>query len=204
MNPEMIDANTTIWSIGHSSQPLAKFLGLLRTHQIATVVDVRSQPSSKYSPQFNSAPLREACIDHGVEYVFAGTELGGRPRGSKYYDADGRVLYGLVAQSPEFLQGIDQLLAIAAVEGRTAIMCAEENPTDCHRRLLIGRVLRDRGVPLKHIRGNGIVEDESLVEKRSRSGASLQPSLFGEHEVTTWKSIRSVLQRGQQPTSLGH
>jgi uncharacterized protein (DUF488 family) len=94
-----------------------------------------------------------------MKYVFLGKELGGRPEGSEFYDEGGGVLYDRLAESALFLEGIDRLME--GVKGyRVAIMCGEEDPVKCHRRVLVGRVLEERGVRVKHIRGDGRVEDD--------------------------------------------
>ena len=90
-----------ILTVGHSSHSLDVFLGLLQGHQVQVLVDVRSQPFSRYSPQFNEDALQRTLP---CKYVLMGAELGGRPAGERFYDKDGRVLYSLVAESPQFLE----------------------------------------------------------------------------------------------------
>jgi uncharacterized protein (DUF488 family) len=91
--------------------------------------------------------------------LFLGKELGGRPESSEFYDAEGFVLYSRIAESPLFLEGIERLIT-GITTYRVALMCGEENPANCHRRLLVGRVLAKRGVSVRHIRGDGTVQDE--------------------------------------------
>ena len=135
---------TTIWTIGHSNHPLEVFLDLLVQHGIDAVVDVRSSPYSRYVSQFNREAIHAVLVDRAIQYVFLGDLLGGRVDDPRFYDDEGRVLYGQVAQSPGFCQGIQRLLGIAE-QTRAAILCGEEDPTDCHRRLLVGRVLGPAG-----------------------------------------------------------
>ena len=139
----------TIWTIGHSNHPLEVFLDLLARHGIDAVVDVRSSPYSRYVSHFNREAIHAALVERAIQYVFLGDLLGGRTDDRRFYDDEGRVLYGEVAQSPGFRQGIERLLGIAQ-QTRTAILCGEEDPTDCHRRLLVGRVLGQRGVGVIH------------------------------------------------------
>jgi uncharacterized protein (DUF488 family) len=123
-------------------------------HQIQIVVDVRSRPYSRFSPQFNRKPLELALKEQGLEYVFLGQSLGGRPEGSKLYNADGSLDYARRAVDQDFLAGIEDLLRLAA-DKRVALMCAEEDPEKCHRWLLVGKALAARGVSIVHIRGDG-------------------------------------------------
>ena len=175
----------TLLSVGHSNHALERFLDLLRLHRLEVVVDVRSHPYSRFAPQYNRETLSEALQRVGIKYVFLGRELGGRPEGEEYYDAEGHVLYGRVAQSPVFGEGIARL-ENGLSRYRVAIMCSEEDPTDCHRRLLVTRVLGDRGVEVRHVRGDGRVQLE-----RELAGAA-QGDIFNGFEETAWRSTRSV------------
>src|SRR5437016_14364903 len=95
-----------IYSVGHSNQGLEAFISLLQASELDCLVDVRSQPSSKWSPQFNLAPLRRAVIAAGLRFEYAGNTLGGRPQGSHFYDANGHVDYAAVSRAPFFIEGI--------------------------------------------------------------------------------------------------
>ena len=94
----------TLYSIGHSNHPLETFLQLLKAHAIEVLADVRSQPHSRYAPQFNQEALRRAVTQAGLRYPYLGKELGGRPAQQEFYDATGHVLYAKVAQSEAFQQ----------------------------------------------------------------------------------------------------
>lgn len=153
---------SVVYTVGHSNHPVDAFVGLLRSHGIEALVDVRTHPYSRFATQFNREPLKGALIEAGIRYLYLGGELGGRPTGSEYHDAEGRVLYDRLAVSPAFLDGIRRV-EVGMTQFRLALMCSEEDPNVCHRRLLIARVLVERGVEVAHIRGDGRVESESSV-----------------------------------------
>ena len=98
-----------VYTIGHSNHEEQTFLDLLLRHGIEVVADVRSQPYSKYTTQFNSDQIKPALAGAGINYVFLGRELGGRPDDPEFYDAEGRVRYDRVAESPLFRQGIERV-----------------------------------------------------------------------------------------------
>jgi uncharacterized protein (DUF488 family) len=181
-----------IWTIGHSNHTSEHFLGLLRRSEVQFLVDVRSAPRSRYSPQFDREALHKTVRSAGIVYAFFGDELGGRPPEAELYDADGRVNYFAVARLERFRNAIERLFT-GSDDHRIAVMCSEENPEGCHRRLLVGRVLTTYGVTLRHIRGDGRIEQEERIELG-------EPDLFGAapDEERVWKSIRSVLQ-GRPP-----
>lgn len=150
----------TIFTIGHSNLDLEAFLHLLKDNKIDVLVDIRSNPYSRFASQFNKDNLRMAIQTNGMKYLFLGKALGGRPKDRKfYYDSEGHVLYSRIAESPLFAQGIKRLIK-GIKKYRTTIMCAEENPVNCHRHFLIGRVLADHGVTILHIRSNGEIQSD--------------------------------------------
>ena len=151
---------------------------------------------SRFAPQFNSESLRQSLLESGVDYVFLGAELGGRPEGERFYDNEGHVLYGKVAMSSAFARGLDRLETGARTR-RVAMLCSEEDPTHCHRRLLVARVLLQRGVNVIHIRGDGRAQPESELEDAL---GEAQQTLFGSEEAS-WRSTRSVSHRRPRATS---
>lgn len=178
-----------LWTIGHSNHEFADFAALLRQEGVEFVADVRSYPYSRHAPQFNRENVQAALAQCGVRYVYFGEELGGRPGCDEHYDAQGHALYGAMAAEPAFDRAIGRLLE-GAKQHRIALVCSEADPGDCHRRLLVGKVLAERGAELRHVLRDGSV----LVERFVDLGASGQPTLFGEEEQP-WRSTRSVSHR---------
>lgn len=192
----------SIYTIGHSNHSLDAFVNLLKSHQIEVLVDTRSSPFSRYSPHFNRDSIRMAAHEIGIKYGFFGRHLGGRPEDESYYDEEGRVVYSQVAKSFLFNEGIERLMG-GIQRFRTAIFCSEENPSICHRRLLVGRVLFEQGVAVYHIRGNGLVQTEEELRRQEDLEKKSQRALFEEEEVTEWKSIQSVLHKVRPRTFSG-
>jgi uncharacterized protein (DUF488 family) len=156
---------TTVHTIGHSNHPIERFIALLRQHGVATLVDVRSRPYSRWAPQFQKSALARSLADERIAYVFLGSELGGRPDGKEFYDAEGRVDYERRTGAREFQVGVDRLVEIAR-DASTAILCAEEDPGNCHRRLLVTPTLQRKDVAVLHIRGDGRVQPEDELSGR--------------------------------------
>jgi len=191
----------TIWTVGHSNYPIETFLDLLAKHQIAVLVDVRSSPYSRYASQFNRQAVEHSLQARRIKYLFLGDLVGGRAEGDEFYDEAGRVLYAEVARSAGFRQGIERLLR-RITRHRVALMCSEEDPAECHRRLLIGRVLAGRGVRVMHIRGDGSVQsEEELAAEEHFKRTKGQLTLFDIEEPDEWKSTQSVLPKSRPPSS---
>src|SRR5690348_7611410 len=110
---------------------MGHFLSSLKAHAVQVVVDVRSQPYSKYVTQFDHGVLKLAIRDAGIRYLYLGRELGGRPEGDEFYDGEGHVLYDRVAATSLFQEGLLRLER-GILEYKVALLCAEENPAGCH------------------------------------------------------------------------
>jgi uncharacterized protein (DUF488 family) len=157
-----------IHTIGHSDHATATFVQLLRDQGITLVVDVRSQPYSRWTPQFNRETLARDLEHAGIAYRFMGDALGGRPAGPDLYDpGQERPDYRRVERTPAYQAGIDQLLELARTE-RVAVMCSEGDHRHCHRHLLVAQTLLDRGVRVRHIQPDGgAVEGERVARQLS-------------------------------------
>jgi uncharacterized protein (DUF488 family) len=158
----------SVLTLGHSRHPLETFLGLLRQHEVGVLVDVRSQPFSRFSPQFSRTALERAVTDASIRYLFLGDALGGRPALRACYDASGKVDYDRVEAQVFYQRGIARLLDGIA-RFRVCLLCSEEDPSHCHRRLLLTRTLVRHGVDVRHIRGTGAIETEAEIRARSET-----------------------------------
>jgi uncharacterized protein (DUF488 family) len=162
------------------------------------VIDVRSFPYSRHAPQFNREDLVPQLHERGVRYLFLGTELGGRPQSEEHYDDDGHGLYGRMSEEEPFKAAVARVIDGADTH-RLALLCSEGSPHDCHRRLLVGKVLTDHGVELRHILPDGTVHPELAVLLRDDGE---QFSLLNDAEIT-WRSTRSVSHRRRLSVSSG-
>jgi len=179
-----------IYTVGHSNHAFDAFLEILKRHVIQVVVDVRSSPYSRWVDHFNREVFGASLKYEGLRYMFLGDALGGAPDDDAFYDGEGHVLYGRIAETPQFEEAIRKVID-EATRSRLALVCGEEDPTDCHRFLLIGRVLGERGLRVLHIRGDGAVQTEEEIEKAGKPGA-VQLLLFEDPEEKAWRSTQSV------------
>ena len=130
----------------------------------ALLADVRSSPSSRHFPQFNRDTLKDELRKDGIAYVFLGAELGGRPQNREFY-CEGAADYEKMAADNNFKAGIDRVLS-GAERYHIALMCSEHNPLDCHRCLLVGRALVERGAAVSHILSNGKTISHHQIEEQ--------------------------------------
>jgi uncharacterized protein (DUF488 family) len=154
----------TIYTVGHSNHAIEKFLSLLKDNAITAIADVRSRPFSRRYPHFNKERLCATLAENGIAYVFVGAELGARSDDESCYEG-GQVQYQRLAATPLFKQGIDRVL-VGAKKFRVALMCAEKEPLDCHRTLLVSRALEKRNVAIAHILADGSIENQPQTMTR--------------------------------------
>ena len=147
---------TTIYTIGHSNHKWDTFHPLLKMHGIELLVDVRSRPVSRFASFANIRILPDLLEDGGMDYLFMGDSLGGKPQDPSLYGDDGKPDYARMARHDGFTAGIAGLISGAGA-AKTAIMCSEEDPVRCHRLLLISPALEACGVESLHIRRSGEV-----------------------------------------------
>lgn len=152
-----------ILSVGHSSQSYSTFAALLKTEGITAIADVRSSPFSRHYPQFNRTQLKTLLAEDQISYVFLGKELGGRPNHPHLY-THGIADYEKMARMPSFESGVMRLER-GAERFRIAMMCSERHPLDCHRCLLVGRTLKERGHVIRHIVQESAPIDQDQIER---------------------------------------
>jgi uncharacterized protein (DUF488 family) len=152
-----------LFTIGHSTQSWEQFLSLLLQHRIGAVGDVRSSPYSARLPQFNREILDQALRSANIRYVFLGNELGARRAERECYVA-GVARYDHIARTDAFRLGLERVRS-GAGRFRLALMCAEKDPLECHRTILICRQLRDQ-MSISHILSHGEIETQADAESR--------------------------------------
>ncbi len=153
-----------LYTIGHSTHTIDRFIELLSIHEITAVCDVRSDPYSKFNPQFNHKTLQTELKRHGIAYVFLGKELGPRSDDPDCY-VKGKVDYNRLSQTELFQEGLRRVRQ-GMKSYRIALMCAEKDPVMCHRTILVCRRLRAEGMRIRHILDDGSIEENDQTIKR--------------------------------------
>lgn len=188
------------FTIGHSNHTTEQLVELLRLHRVTAVVDVRSQPYSRFAVQFNRELLKVDLEAQGIAYVFLGDLLGGRPDAKDLYFPDGRVDYERLRRCAPFITGIERLEQ-GADDYDIAIMCSEGDAASCHRHHAISKTLVDRGHEVQHIMPDGALVDEATLQERERAQKVEQMSMFAGEESAEWNSTPSGSLRSQQRSS---
>jgi uncharacterized protein (DUF488 family) len=153
-----------LFTIGHSNIPIDRFVALLQQAEVTAVADVRSVPASRRFPWFSKSNLAKRLAGEGIDYTLMGDMLGGRPRDARLY-RNGVADYEAMASEPHYLEGLARLTAQAQCS-RICLMCAEREPLECHRCLLVARSLAEGGFTIGHILHDGGVEPHAETDRR--------------------------------------
>jgi uncharacterized protein (DUF488 family) len=165
-----------VFTIGHSTHPLDRFLALLQQHGITALGDIRSRPYSRMNPQFNRENLKKSLQEKGIAYIFLGQELGAQSNDASCYRG-GKLQFDRLAQTDLFRQGLERVRV--GMQGyRLALMCAEKEPLECHRTILVARWLEALQIKVEHI-----LEDGSLESQKDASRRLLTLLRLPEHDL---------------------
>lgn len=173
------------YTIGHSNHTLEKFAQLLARNGIDCVIDVRSAPYSRHVPQYNRENIERELKKLDVLYVFMGAELGAMRTDPDLLFPDGGVDYERVRETASFRRGIDRVMDGIGKGFTIALMCAEKDPLDCHRFVLVTCALQLKGAQVGHILEDGSVVRNAELEAKllaKLKANTAQPSLFDPPE----------------------
>ncbi|HET9999274.1 MAG TPA: DUF488 domain-containing protein [Ktedonobacteraceae bacterium] len=153
---------TPVYTIGYGNRSIEDFITLLQKYGIKYLVDLRSQPYSRYKPEFSKAALEQYLTRQQIRYVYMGDTLGGRPEDTGCYTDDGKVDYTILREKDFYQRGISRLRTAWEKQYAIALMCSELKPQECHRGKLIGNTLDEQGMNVMHIdeAGNPKTQDE--------------------------------------------
>lgn len=155
-----------IYSIGHTNHTIDKFILMLRKQNINCIVDVRSTPFSKYTPQFNKDTLQKSLNIRGIHYLHMGKEFGARRDSTLLYSKEGYLDFEKARQDVDFLSGVERLKDGCEKGFRIALMCTEKDPLDCHRAIMVSKGLKDNGFNVRHILPDNTIQSQEKIEER--------------------------------------
>lgn len=173
-----------LYSIGYGNKDSEEFVKILKEFDITYVIDIRSKPYSKFNPDFNQNKLKSFLERENIRYVFMGDTIGGRPDDITCYDEEGKVNYEIVKTKKYFKIGIERLKIAYDKNIKVVLMCSESKPCECHRSKLIGRVLSNEDIDLKHIDEKGRLKDQFTVMSELNRGLA-EYDLFGNPTNST-------------------
>lgn len=180
-----------IYTIGHSTHQIERFVELLRNYCVNCVIDVRSVAASSFNPQFNKDPLSKYLKESNITYMHFAKEFGARRKETELLDDEGKVDFEKVRREENFISGINRL-KLGIKKGYTiALMCSEAEPFDCHRFSLISVFLERESFVVKHIlKDNNIVTNAQLEQRLLKHYENKYPDnpVF-KHEISFYLKL---------------
>jgi uncharacterized protein (DUF488 family) len=162
---ETVWPDGAIFTLGHSTLPIERFIALLRTYGIEWLVDIRTVPRSRYNPQFNDSALASSLAAEHIDYAHMPALGGLRHARKDSPNAGWRNLsfrgYADYMQTAAFQDALEALMQMSH-QKRVAIMCAETLPWRCHRSL-VADALSVRGIPVVEILSEGSYRMHTLT-----------------------------------------
>jgi len=169
-----------LFTIGYAEHTQKSFFDVLKTNQVAALVDVRARPYSSFKPEFSQEPLKYFLQKNDIPYVPMGDQLGVSIANLEGWSPT-RTMFQVIAESENFKKGLERIKN-GLQKHRIALMCAEKDPLCCHRFLLICRHL-PAGIRIGHILEAGRIEKQvETIERLLKMSELDQPDLFRSRE----------------------
>ena len=175
-------------TIGHSNHAIERFTDLLTAGGVVLLVDVRSMPYSRRFPQFGKERLAKSLAEAGIAYIHEGAALGGKPESGGSYET--------LAERPAFKEALARLIERAR-DTTLCLMCAETEPLDCHRTVLVSRRLAEQGAAIDHLLADGGTRPHHEVEEALLAG-NAGPDLFDDRAARlarAWQARERAMRR---------
>lgn len=167
-----------VFTIGYGGRETDEFIALLNEYEIDTLVDVRSQPYSRFAPDFCKERLSAILSRNRINYQYMGDTLGGRPDDSQCYtyspQRKKKLLDAKKCETRAFYrQGIARLKQAMYSGRRVVIMCSELEPHECHRSYVLGKTLDGDEIAVTHIGRYGELLSQSQIRETNYQEALL-------------------------------
>jgi uncharacterized protein (DUF488 family) len=155
-----------LFTIGYSGyKDIEDFISELKEHEIQILIDVRSSPYSAYYEQYNKEQLSRKLKENDIFYSNYARQFGARQDNPSFYrngESGKRLDFELFSKSDQFLEGVH---AVEKSNANIVFMCAEKNPIECHRAILVARAFHDRGHKVLHIRPDDTMLSQADLER---------------------------------------
>lgn len=182
----------TVFTIGYTSFGLEKFVEVLKKYKINCLIDVRSTPKSSYYKDFDDVNLLPYLKNYGILYRNYKREFGARQENQSFYNDKGYLDFEVFAKSRQFNEGIEKIKKAQDMGYIVCLMCAEKDPINCHRTILIARNLDKQGFEVKHILATEDLCRQNEIDNRLLSNYfpnRSQISLFSENNLTDEEAL---------------
>ena len=153
---------STIFTIGYAGFSVHEFVDALSFHEVSAVIDVRSIPFSRYAPKYDAPVISKRLESRNICYRHLPREFGSRQQDRNFSNPKGYVDFEKFAESSQFRNGVDKILKGMNHDYIFALMCAEKDPINCHRAILVARAFHKLKKTVIHI----MPDSEDITHKK--------------------------------------
>jgi len=175
-----------IFTIGYSGFKIDDFINILKLHNINIVVDVRSNPNSKFYPEYNRPSIEKILEINRIFYRNFHEEFGARQLDSSFFAEGGYLEFDKFVKSKQFISGVNKVEKGISAGYTFVLLCAEKNPAVCHRTIMVAREFSKLGYQIIHLMPEGQNITQSEIEENlldNYYSNSQQISLFSRDEM---------------------
>jgi len=144
----------TLYTIGYSGFNVDDFVDILKKYGINVLIDVRSNPFSAYFSAFNKEQLENTLKSKHIFYRNYAKEFGAQQPERSFYTPQGYLDFEKFTTSQVFNEGYHKIENGLKQDYIFAFMCAEKDPIDCHRSIMISKTFKDNGYTVLHLLPN--------------------------------------------------
>ncbi|WP_428075296.1 DUF488 family protein [Candidatus Avelusimicrobium luingense] len=167
-----------IYTIGYAGFDIDTFLTTLRRYSISVLIDVRSVPkASEYYEAYSKENLRPFLEQNGIIYRNYAHEFGARQNNREYF-TNGYLDFKKFTQTETFKSGVEKIEKGLSLNYNFVLMCAEKDPINCHRNIMVAKAMRDMGFEISHILSDGSLQTQEEMDTRLLDLYFKYPSLF--------------------------
>lgn len=156
----------TIYTIGYTAFDIEEFINILKGYNIKCIIDVRSSPFSQFYQDYNKTILETKLKSENIKYRNYVDEFGARQNKIEYYHSDGYLDFNKFLKSENFNDGVNKIEKGIEIGYSFCLMCAEADPINCHRSIMVGRGLKNACFEVRHILKDGSIETQDALEQR--------------------------------------
>lgn len=155
-----------VFSLGYEGMSLDGYVDVLKANEVRVVVDVRETAWS-YKPGFSKKPLAEGLHAEGIAYIHL--KSAGNPAKNRKQGLDPDAVICLYKEhldaNPDCLDAIYELIVMT--DGAVCLLCFEEKPHECHRKVLLDRISEiSENVMTCHLSGHLTRSKKPVAAKR--------------------------------------
>ena len=181
----------TIYTIGYTAFELDGFIRILKNYGINSLIDVRSYPvASEFYKTYSRNFLEPLLKTHNIIYRNYAKEFGARQENRKFYMPEGCLDFEKFSQSSMFLDGVEKIKKGIGLNYKFVLMCAEKDPINCHRAIMVARAMNKMGFKINHIHADGNIETQEKFDQRLLDSYRIQPSFLQTRDEQLYEVYR--------------